>query len=125
MGIWGLGFCGWDFGFLVLSFAFRVLSLGFWVEGLAFRLVVGRACWALGCSTAQSSKGGMDDPSGVVKITVDGADQAKTLLLRNALDCIQSKCFSKMQCPHVHIIGTIAHIEQAAHGVCMVQVSLV
>ena len=102
MGIWGLGFFGWDFGFLVLSFAFRVLSLGFWVEGLAFRLVVGRACWALGCSTAQSSKGGMDDPSGVVKITVDGADQAKTLLLRNALDCIQSMLLKDAvpPCPH-------------------------
>lgn len=69
-----------------------------------------KICQRLNTLSEEGTKPGLQDCSGaVLKVDLDGADQAKTLLPRNCLDLTKSKGFCNLWRPHVHVIGCIIH----------------
>lgn len=69
-----------------------------------------KICQRLNTLSEEATKPGLSDCShGILKLDIDGADQAKTLLPRNCLDLTQSKGFSNLWRPHCHVIGCIIH----------------
>ncbi|CAE7570714.1 unnamed protein product [Symbiodinium sp. KB8] len=69
-----------------------------------------KICQRLNTLSEEGTRPGLQDCSGaVLKVDLDGADQAKTLLPRNCLDLTKSKGFCNLWRPHVHVIGCIIH----------------